>query len=148
MFCIFTFELLVEQCECNATREFSLISKGIKSLCNFTVIFIYFNVSVFVYKVFFVHYFLAKLLHKLVKTLYCELFFHITYILSNLSMSDVILKQLLQVFSSSLKFLAITKSWQKSLHFLENVLYINRSRCGFPVSMSTPSKLIFCSNRV
>ena len=139
MFCIFTFELLVEQCKCNATRGFSLISKGMKSLCSFTVIFIYVNVSVFVYKVFFVHYFLAKLLHKLVKTLYCELYFHITYILPNLSMSDVILKQLLQVFSSSLKFLAITKSWKQSLHFLENVLSINHSRCGFSVLMSNLS---------
>ena len=44
----------------------------------------------------------AKLLHKLVKTLYCELSFQITCILPNLPMSDVVLKQLLQVFSSSL----------------------------------------------
>ena len=56
----FTFESLVEQCKCNATREFSLISKGIESLCSFTVIFIYINVPVFVYKVFFVHYLLCK----------------------------------------------------------------------------------------
>ena len=51
MFCIFTFKSSVEQCKCNATRGFSLISKGVKSLCSFTVIFIYINVSVFVYKV-------------------------------------------------------------------------------------------------
>ena len=60
MLCIFTFELLVKQCKCNATRGFSLISKGIKSLCSFTVIFIYIDESVFVCKVFFVHYFLGK----------------------------------------------------------------------------------------
>ena len=40
------------------SRGFSLISKRVKSLCSFTFIFIY--VSVFVYKVFFVHYFLRK----------------------------------------------------------------------------------------
>ena len=139
MFCIFTFESLVEQCKCNATQGFSLISKGIKSLCSFTVIFIYviypylsIRSSLFIIS-------FAKLLHKLVKTLYCELCFQIMCILPNLSMSDVILKQLLQVFPSSLKFLAIIKSWQQSLHFLENVLSINHSRCGFSVSMSNPS---------
>ena len=60
MFCIFTFESLFEKCKCNITQGFSLISKGIKSLYGFTVIFIYVNVSIFVYKVFFVHYFLCK----------------------------------------------------------------------------------------
>ena len=60
MFCIFTFDSLAEQCKCNATGGFSLISKGMKSLCSFTVIFIYVNVSVFVCKVFFVHFFLCK----------------------------------------------------------------------------------------
>ena len=60
MLCIFTFESLVEQCKCNATRGFSLISKGIKSLCSCTLIFININVSIFFYKVFFVHYFLDK----------------------------------------------------------------------------------------
>ena len=39
---------------------FLLISKGIKGLCSFRVIFIYVNVSIFVYKVFFVDYFLCK----------------------------------------------------------------------------------------
>ena len=34
--------------------------QGIKSLCSFTVIFIYVNVYIFVYKVFFVHYSLGK----------------------------------------------------------------------------------------
>ena len=48
------------QCKCNATRGFSLISKGIKTLFSFTVIFIYINVSVFACKVFFVHYLLGK----------------------------------------------------------------------------------------
>ena len=52
----------------------------------------------------------AKLLNKLVKILYFELSFQITCILPNLSMSNVILKQLLQVFSPSLKFLVIIKS--------------------------------------
>ena len=42
------------------------------------------------------------LFHKLVKTLCCELSFQIMFILLNLFMSDVILKQLLKVFSSSL----------------------------------------------
>ena len=60
MFCIFTFESLVKQCKCNATWGFSFISKRIKSLWSFTVIFFYVNVSVFAYKVFFVHYFLGK----------------------------------------------------------------------------------------
>ena len=60
MFCIFTFESLVKQCKCNAPRGFSLISKRIKSLRSFTNIFIYVNVYVFVYKIFFVHYFLGK----------------------------------------------------------------------------------------
>ena len=60
----------------------------------------------------------AKLLNKLVKILYFELSFQITCILPNLSMSNVILKQLLQVFSPSLKFLVIIKSWEQSLHFV------------------------------
>ena len=81
----------------------------------------------------------AKLLLKLVKTLYCESSFQITCILPNLSMSDVALKQLFHVFSSSLKYLVIVKSWQQSLHFLENVLSVNHSRCGFSVSMSNVS---------
>ena len=46
------------QVQCNS--RVLLISKGIKSLHSFTVIFIYINVSVFVYKVFFLHYFLCK----------------------------------------------------------------------------------------
>ena len=79
VFCIFTFESLVEQCKCNATRGFSLILKGIKSLYSFRIIFIYVNVSVFVY--------------KLLKPLYNELSFQITCILPHFSMSDVILKQ-------------------------------------------------------
>ena len=136
MFCIFTFQSLVEQCKCNATRGFSLISKGIKSLCSCTLIFININVSVFVCKVFFVHYFLGKASPQ---TLCCQFSFQITCILPNLCLSDVILKHLLQVFSSSLKFLVIIKSWEQSLHFLDIFLSINRSRWGFSVSMSNPS---------
>ena len=135
VFCIFTFESLVKQCKCNATWGFPLISRGIKSLCSFTVILIYVNVSVFVYKVFFVNYFLCKASPQISKN-------SILWIISPdymHSMSDVILQQLLQVFSSSLKFLAIIKSWQQSLFFLENVLSINHSRCGFLVLMSNPS---------
>ena len=80
----------------------------------------------------------AKLLHKFIKTLHCEFSFQITCILLNLSRLNVILKQLLQVFLSSLKVLAIMKSWQQSLPFLENVLSINHSRCCLLVSMSNP----------
>ena len=60
VFYIFTFESLVKQCKCIATRGYFLISKRIKSLCGFTNIFIYVNVSTFVYKVYFGHYFLGK----------------------------------------------------------------------------------------
>ena len=88
----------------------------------------------------------AKLLHKLVKFLYCELSFQITYILPNLSMSVVILKQLLHVFSSCLKFLASIKSWQQSLHFLENVLSIITLGVVFQFQYLTLPLLIFCSN--
>ena len=107
MFCIFTFESLVKQCKCNATRGFSLFSKGIKGICIFTVLCIYVTVLVFVYKAFLLIISWAKLLQKLVKALYCKLSFQITCILPNLSMSDVILKQLLQVFSSSLSLVQI-----------------------------------------
>ena len=78
----------------------------------------------------------AKLLHKLVKTLYCELSFQITCILPNLSMSDVILKQLLQVFSSSLSLvqmkhkmvLSFLKLKQNSFKSLKVCLYSQQKR--------------------
>ena len=73
--------------------------QGIKSLCSFTVIFIYVNVYIFVYKVFFVHYSLGKASPQISKNSILWIIFP-DYVL-NLSMSDVNLKQLLQVFSSS-----------------------------------------------
>ena len=75
VFCIFTFELLVKQCKCNVTQRSSFISKGIKSLHSFTVIFIYVNVSKFVYKVFFVRYFLCKASPQICKNSVLWVFF-------------------------------------------------------------------------
>ena len=127
MLCIFTFESLIKQCKCNATQGFSLISKGIKSLCSFIVILIYIYDGLSTTFCLLIIFWL-KLLHKLVKTIYFALIFKITCILPNLSMSEVILKQLLQVFSLSLKFLGIIKSWEQSLHILDFVLSMKRSR--------------------
>ena len=72
---MFTFESLVKQCKCNATQGFPLISKGIKSLCRFTLIFIYINVSKFVFKVFFVHYFLCKASPQICKNSILQIIF-------------------------------------------------------------------------
>ena len=138
MLCIFTFESLIEQCKCNATRGFSLISKGIKSFCSFIVILIYiYNGLSMTFCLLIISW--SKLLYKLVKTIYFALILKITCILPNLSMSEVILKQLLQVFSSSLKFLVIIKSWEQSLHILDFALSMKRSRWTFFVSMFNPS---------
>ena len=76
----------------------------------------------------------AKLLYKLVKTL--SLSFQIIWILPNLSMSDVILKQLLQVFSSSLSLvqmkhkmvLSFLKLKQNSFKSLKVCLYSQQKR--------------------
>ena len=68
----------------------------------------------------------AKLLHKLVKTLYFELSFQITCILPNLFMTDVILKQLLHVFSSSFKVFSNYKKLKTKATFPEKC-FINKS---------------------
>ena len=50
-----------------------------------------------------------------------------------------LLKPFCLCLNKALKFLAIIKSWQQSLHFLENVLSITSCRCGFSVPMANPS---------
>ena len=90
----------------------------------FTSMYLYLSIRSFLFIIF-----CAKLLHKLVKTLWI---IFLDYVHS---------AKLVYVRCCFEAAIASIFSCQHSLDFLENVLSINRSSCGFSVSMSNPSFL-------